>query len=81
MRGDPPGAATSPLVVVPFTLWARGRLRRAGVLRATRPRDPAVGLGARGGASGDGGYRSAAAVIASATGLRAVLLASVELTE
>lgn len=76
--------------MVPFTLWARGRLRRAGVLRATRPRDPAVGLGlagggdrrrARGGASGDGGYRSAAAVIASATGLRAVLLASVELTE
>ncbi|MEW2417291.1 HXXEE domain-containing protein [Streptomyces sp. NPDC046866] len=43
-RGYTPGVATSPLLVVPFTLWARGRLRRAGVLRPTRPRDAAVGL-------------------------------------
>ncbi|WP_225800121.1 HXXEE domain-containing protein [Streptomyces sp. NK15101] len=32
-RDVTPGAATSPFVVVPFSLWARGRLRRAGVLR------------------------------------------------
>ncbi|MER5567639.1 HXXEE domain-containing protein [Streptomyces goshikiensis] len=44
-RGYTPGVVTSPLVVVPFTLWARGRLRRAGVLRPTRPRDLARGLG------------------------------------
>ncbi|MFI6547323.1 HXXEE domain-containing protein [Streptomyces prunicolor] len=42
-RGYTPGVVTSPLVVVPFTLWARGRLRRAGVLRAARPRDVATG--------------------------------------
>ncbi|MEV6393575.1 HXXEE domain-containing protein [Streptomyces sp. NPDC051907] len=45
VRGYTPGSATSPLVVVPFTLWARGRLRRAGVLRPARPRDIAQGLG------------------------------------
>ncbi|MER6977927.1 HXXEE domain-containing protein [Streptomyces carpinensis] len=45
VRGYTPGAATSPVLVVPFTLWARGRLRRAGVLRPTRPRDVALGLG------------------------------------
>jgi hypothetical protein len=45
VRGYTPGAATSPLLVVPFTLWARGRLRRAGVLRPARPRDAALGLG------------------------------------
>ncbi|GAA3216944.1 HXXEE domain-containing protein [Streptomyces thermocoprophilus] len=44
VRGYTPGSATSPLLVVPFTLWARGRLRRAGVLRPVRPRDAAVGL-------------------------------------
>ncbi|MBK3567879.1 HXXEE domain-containing protein [Streptomyces sp. MBT62] len=43
VRGYTPGVVTSPLVVVPFTLWARGRLRRAGVLRPTRPRDVARG--------------------------------------
>ncbi|WP_405699826.1 HXXEE domain-containing protein [Streptomyces sp. NBC_00069] len=43
-RGYTPGAATSPLVVVPFTLWARGRLRRAGVLRPARARDAVQGL-------------------------------------
>jgi hypothetical protein len=43
VRGYTPGVVTSPLVVVPFTLWARGRLRRAGVLRAARPRDVATG--------------------------------------
>ncbi|MFF9409077.1 HXXEE domain-containing protein [Streptomyces anandii] len=46
VRGYTPGSATSPVVVVPFTLWARGRLRRAGVLRPARPRDVAVGIGA-----------------------------------
>ncbi|OWA10435.1 HXXEE domain-containing protein [Streptomyces sp. CS113] len=45
VRGYTPGSATSPLIVVPFTLWARRRLRRAGVLRPTRPRDLAVALG------------------------------------
>ncbi|MFI6007276.1 HXXEE domain-containing protein [Streptomyces sp. NPDC051243] len=44
VRGFTPGSATSPLVVVPFTLWARGRLRRAGVLRPARARDIAQGL-------------------------------------
>ncbi len=48
VRGYTPGSATSALVVVPFTLWARHRLRRAGVLRPTRPRDLAVGLGLAG---------------------------------
>ncbi|MBK3575848.1 HXXEE domain-containing protein [Streptomyces sp. MBT65] len=43
VRGYTPGVVTSPLVVVPFTLWARGRLRRAGVLRPTRPRNVAQG--------------------------------------
>ncbi|MFE0418638.1 HXXEE domain-containing protein [Streptomyces tendae] len=51
VRGYTPGSATSPLIVVPFTLWARRRLRRAGVLRATRPRDLAVGLGFAGAAT------------------------------
>ncbi|GHE07958.1 HXXEE domain-containing protein [Streptomyces alanosinicus] len=45
MRGYTPGSATTPLVVLPFTVWARGRLRRSGVLRRTRPRDLAQGLG------------------------------------
>ncbi|MFI6465544.1 HXXEE domain-containing protein [Streptomyces sp. NPDC050528] len=44
VRGYTPGVVTSPLVVIPFTLWARGRLRRAGVLRPTRPRDVVQGL-------------------------------------
>jgi hypothetical protein len=44
VRGYTPGAVTSPLVVIPFTLWARGRLRRAGVLRPTRPREALQGL-------------------------------------
>lgn len=51
VRGYTPGSATSALLVVPFTLWARTRLRRAGVLRPTRPRDPAVGLAAAGAAT------------------------------
>ncbi|MFF5449694.1 HXXEE domain-containing protein [Streptomyces sp. NPDC012950] len=29
VRGRTPGSVTSPLVVVPFSLWARGRLRSA----------------------------------------------------
>ncbi|MGW4906269.1 HXXEE domain-containing protein [Streptomyces sp. NPDC004270] len=44
VRGYTPGAVTSPLVVIPFTLWARGRLRRAGVLRPTGPREALQGL-------------------------------------
>ncbi|MCX4539652.1 HXXEE domain-containing protein [Streptomyces sp. NBC_01565] len=50
-RGYTPGVATSPLIVVPFTLWARGRLRCAGVLRPTRARDLARGLGLAGAAT------------------------------
>ncbi|XUL88293.1 HXXEE domain-containing protein [Streptomyces galilaeus] len=41
VRGYTPGVVTSPLAVIPFTLWARGRLRRVGVLRPTRPPDVA----------------------------------------
>jgi len=44
VRGYTPGLVTSPLLVIPFTLWARGRLRRAGVLRPARPRDAVEGL-------------------------------------
>ncbi|MFB4315093.1 HXXEE domain-containing protein [Actinomadura sp. 21ATH] len=44
VRGYTPGAATSPLIVIPFTLWARGRLRRAGVLRPARPYDAVAGI-------------------------------------
>ncbi|NUK27237.1 HXXEE domain-containing protein [Streptomyces lunaelactis] len=51
VRGYTPGAATSPLIVVPFTLWARGRLRRAGVLRPARARDAAAGLALAAGAT------------------------------
>lgn len=51
VRGYTPGSVTSPLVVVPFTLWARGRLRRAGVLRPVRPRDAVAGLAAAGAAT------------------------------
>ncbi|MCX4819704.1 HXXEE domain-containing protein [Streptomyces sp. NBC_01142] len=51
VRGYTPGSATSPLIVVPFTLWARGRLRRAGVLRPARARDAAAGLALAAGAT------------------------------
>ncbi|MFI9603852.1 HXXEE domain-containing protein [Streptomyces sp. NPDC052043] len=51
VRGCTPGSATSPVLVVPFTLWARARLRRAGVLRPTRPRDLVLGLGLAGAAT------------------------------
>ncbi|MEW2353088.1 HXXEE domain-containing protein [Spirillospora sp. NPDC029432] len=44
VRGYTPGAATSPLIVIPFSLWARGRLRRAGVLRPARPYDAVAGV-------------------------------------
>jgi hypothetical protein len=44
VRRCTPGSATTPLVVLPFTLWARGRLRRAGLVRPTRPRDVVQGL-------------------------------------
>ncbi|MEU0578143.1 HXXEE domain-containing protein [Streptomyces griseoincarnatus] len=51
VRGYTPGSVTSPLVVLPFTLWARGRLRKAGVLRPARPRDAVAGLVAAGAAT------------------------------
>lgn len=43
VRGYTPGSVTSPLVVIPFTWWARGRLREARVLRPSRPRDAMCG--------------------------------------
>ncbi|MGP3989036.1 HXXEE domain-containing protein [Streptomyces sp. 3N207] len=46
IRGYTPGSVTSPLLVIPFTAWARKRLREAGLLHPTRPRDLALGLGA-----------------------------------
>ncbi|UFQ13805.1 MULTISPECIES: HXXEE domain-containing protein [Streptomyces] len=51
VRAYTPGSVTSPLVVIPFTLWARGRLRAAGVLRPTRPRDAVQGLALAGAAT------------------------------
>jgi hypothetical protein len=51
VRGYTPGSVTSPLLVIPFTLWARGRLRRAGALRPARPRDLALGLALAGAAT------------------------------
>ncbi|MGW7285164.1 HXXEE domain-containing protein [Streptomyces sp. NPDC054847] len=50
-RGYTPGSVTSPLIVVPFALWARGRLRRAGVLRPARSRDVVAGLAMAAGAT------------------------------
>ncbi|MFC9398756.1 HXXEE domain-containing protein [Streptomyces sp. NPDC057027] len=50
-RDVTPGAATSPLVVIPFSLWARGRLRRAGVLRPVSARGVAAGLAVAAGAT------------------------------
>src|SRR3712207_7417572 len=41
-RGYAPGVLTAPTVVAPFALWARRRLRRAGVTVAPTP--PAVAL-------------------------------------
>ncbi|KUL36135.1 hypothetical protein ADL22_25470 [Streptomyces sp. NRRL F-4489] len=51
VRGWTPGAATSPVVVIPFTLWARGRLRRAGVLRPGSPGRVLGGVAAAGAAT------------------------------
>ncbi|MFE3771848.1 MULTISPECIES: HXXEE domain-containing protein [unclassified Streptomyces] len=45
-RGYTPGSATSPVLVIPFTLWARGRLRRAGRLRPTTPGSAVRGIAA-----------------------------------
>ncbi|WP_326689071.1 HXXEE domain-containing protein [Streptomyces sp. NBC_01795] len=44
VQGYTSGSVTSPLLVIPFTAWARGRLRDAGALRPTRPRDAVLGL-------------------------------------
>ncbi|MFF0559251.1 HXXEE domain-containing protein [Streptomyces sp. NPDC004266] len=51
VRDVTPGAATSPLVVIPFSLWARGRLRRAGVLRPFRLGGVVTGLAVAAGAT------------------------------
>ncbi|MER5441711.1 HXXEE domain-containing protein [Streptomyces sp. NPDC002790] len=44
VRGYTPGVATSPVLVVPFALWARRRLGQAGVLRPGRARDVVAGV-------------------------------------
>ncbi|MFF5410753.1 HXXEE domain-containing protein [Streptomyces albidoflavus] len=44
VRGYTPGVATTPLLVLPYTLAARTRLRRAGLLRPTRAGDAALSL-------------------------------------
>ncbi|MCK7625585.1 HXXEE domain-containing protein [Streptomyces sp. RS10V-4] len=51
VRGWTPGSATSPVLVIPFSLWARGRLRRAGVLRPAGPRGVLCGVAAAAGAT------------------------------
>lgn len=51
VRDATPGAPTSPLVVIPFSLWARGRLRRAGVLRPTTVGGVVAGLAVAAGAT------------------------------
>ncbi|MEU2790691.1 HXXEE domain-containing protein [Streptomyces sp. NPDC007100] len=51
VRGYTPGSATSPFIVVPYAVWARGRLRRAGRLRPAGARDVAGGLAAAGAAT------------------------------
>ncbi|MFH8752669.1 HXXEE domain-containing protein [Streptomyces rimosus] len=51
VRGYTPGSATSPFIVVPYALWARGRLRRAGRLRPTDARGVGSGLAAAGAAT------------------------------
>ncbi|NEB77173.1 HXXEE domain-containing protein, partial [Streptomyces sp. SID14478] len=45
VRGYTPGVVTSPTLVVPFTLWARSRLKRAGVLRPGGAGAVVTGLG------------------------------------
>jgi len=44
LRTYTPGVVTSGLVVIPFTLWARSRLRRSGVARPVRTADALLGL-------------------------------------
>ncbi|MFH8348755.1 HXXEE domain-containing protein [Streptomyces sp. NPDC018045] len=44
VRGYTPGSVTSPLIVIPYALWARGRLRRAGRIRPTDLRGTVSGL-------------------------------------
>ncbi|MFH9423514.1 HXXEE domain-containing protein [Streptomyces sp. NPDC017529] len=51
VRGYTPGSVTSPLIVVPYAVWARGRLRRAGRLRPTDLRGTVSGLAAAGAAT------------------------------
>ncbi|MFJ9854327.1 HXXEE domain-containing protein [Streptomyces sp. NPDC101150] len=51
VRGYTPGSATSPVLVIPFTLWARGRLRRAGLLRPMTVRGAVSGVAVAGAAT------------------------------
>ncbi|OKI07193.1 hypothetical protein A6A06_36460 [Streptomyces sp. CB02923] len=51
VRGYTPGSVTSPLIVVPYALWARGRLRHAGRLRPADVRGTVSGLAVAGAAT------------------------------
>jgi hypothetical protein len=50
-RGYTPGSATSPVIVIPFALWARGRLRRAGIRTPVTVRRTLGGLAVAGAAT------------------------------
>ncbi len=51
VRGYTPGSVTSPLIVIPYAVWARGRLRRTGRLRPTDARGAVSGLAMAGAAT------------------------------
>ncbi len=51
VRGYTPGSVTSPLIVIPYAVWARGRLRRTGRLRPTDARGAVSGLAVAGAAT------------------------------
>ncbi|GGQ39381.1 hypothetical protein GCM10010279_56000 [Streptomyces mutabilis] len=90
VRGCTPGSATPPARRRPVhppgpppAAPGRGPARRAPARprRGARLRGRGDGRGARGGAAAEAGYFSAVEVIASRTGFRSALLASVALTE